>query len=382
MKTHRSTEIALLLLACSAVPSTGRAETVPLFLERHAPDWDRLLNLASYHRLTPLLYRAFQEVASIPDSFLSTLRQECLLITTDNLIKLREYHRVAALLDEQAIEHVAFKGIYLAEHSYPERGLRPIGDMDILVDGNDLYKAIGILSTDGYRAGDKYKAYLEHPKGVIWDELHEISLFKPYFNTSRFDIDLHWRVDCLLREIGAFALTDFRSSPEFALENQIILLVLHHGVNNSWERIGYINDLYFLLNQAAVNWDWLLKKLKQHQLDVTFFMGLYWCQQVWEFPVPAAVLKQMQSHNLAAMTNAHEGKWEKQSLTSFRTMLIDFADTQATFTDKLKIYGSYARSFIFRSTVVTINRNQFYIPKEWGFATVVVRAFLALLRPR
>ncbi|MBC3784078.1 nucleotidyltransferase family protein [Spirosoma utsteinense] len=382
MKTHRSTEIALLLLACSAAPSAGKTETVRLFLERHTPDWDRLLNLASYHRLTPLLYRAFQEVSSVPGSFLSTLRQECLLITTDNLIKLREYHRVAALLDEQAIEHVAFKGIYLAEHSYPERGLRPIGDMDILVDGNDLYKAIGILATDGYQAGDKYKAYLEHPEGVIWDELHEISLFKPYFNTSRFDIDLHWRVDCLLKEIGVFELDNFRSAPDYIIENQAILLVLHHGVNNSWERIGYLNDLYFLLHQADVNWDWLLNELKKHQLEVIFFMGLYWCQQVWAFPVPATVQKQMQVYNLAALTHLREKKWEYKSLTSFRTMLVDFAGTQATFTDKLKIYGSYARSFIFRSTVVTINRNQFYIPKEWGFATVVVRAFLALLRPR
>ncbi len=201
---------------------------------QHALNWDRLLKLANYHRITPLLYRALQAVRFVPDSFLSTLRQECLLVTTDNLIKLREYHRVAAILDGQKIDHVAFKGIYLAEHSYPERGLRPIGDMDILVDGKDLYKTIDVLVPDGYQVGDKYKPYLKHSEGVIWEDLHEVSLLKPYFSTSRFDIDLHWRVDCLLKEIGTFELSDFRSAPGFTIENQIILLILHHGVTNSW----------------------------------------------------------------------------------------------------------------------------------------------------
>lgn len=352
------------------------------FLEQHALDWDRLLKLANYHRIAPLLYRAFQKVRVVPDSFLSTLRQECLLITTDNLIKLREYHRVAAMLDEQKIDHVAFKGIYLAEYSYPERGLRPIGDMDILVDGKDLYKTIGILVPDGYQAGDKYKPYLEHSEGVIWNELHEISLLKPYFNTGRFDIDLHWRVDCLLKEIGAFELSDFRSSPGLMTENQVILLVLHHGVTNSWGRIGYINDLYFLLSQADVNWDWLLKKINQHRLEVIFFMGLHWCQQVGELSVPAFVQRQMQGYNLTMLTEAQEKKWEKQSMPSFRMTLVDFANKQSTLTDKVKIYGSYVRSFMFRSSVINLHRRQFYIPKEWGFATAVVRAFLALVRPR
>jgi hypothetical protein len=382
MVTLRSTEISLLVTACSGEPSAIKTTELLSFLGRHSPDWDRLLNLAIYHRLTPLLYRAFQDVSSVPGSFLAALRHECLLITTDNLIKLREYHRVTALLDEQAIEHIAFKGIYLAEYSYPESSLRPIGDMDILVESRDLYNVISILSPDGYRAGDKYTPYLEHPDGVIWDELHEISLFKPYFNNSRFDIDLHWRVDCLLKEIGTFDLSDFRSSPDFGLENHVVLLVLHHGVNNSWERIGYINDLYFLLGQGAINWDWLLNKVKQLQLEVIFFMGLHWCRQLWTLTLPPVVQKKMQGYDLAAITETHERKWEEKSPTSFRTMLVDFAGTQPTFTDKLKVYGSYARSFIFRSSVVNIYRNQFYIPKEWGFTTVILRAFLALVRSR
>lgn len=380
MKTRQSTEINLLLRACSAEPSASKTAGLELFLEQHSLDWDRLLKLAHYHRVIPLLYRAFREVPSVPDTFLSTLRQECVLITTDNLIKLREYHRVASILDGQKIDHVAFKGVYLAEHSYPERGLRSIGDMDILVDAKDLYKTIGVLAPEGYRVGDKYKPYLYHSAGVIWNELHEISLIKPYFNTGRFDIDLHWRVDCLLKEIGAFELSDFRSSPGFIVEKQVILLVLHHGVTNSWGRIGYINDLYFSLSQADVNWDWLLKKINQCQLKVTFFEGLQWCQQLWKLALPASVQEQMQGYNLTMLNEAQEKRWDKQSIPSFRRATVNFANKQPTSADRVKIYGCYVHSFIFRSSVINLHRRQFYIPKEWGFATAIIRVFLALIR--
>ncbi|RYC71321.1 nucleotidyltransferase domain-containing protein [Spirosoma sordidisoli] len=382
MKSRHSTEITLLLMACSWKPSATRNESIVLLLEQYTPDWDRLLTLANYHRLTPFLYHALNEIPSVPDAFRASLRQECLHRTTDNLIKLQEYHRLTALLDKQAIEHIPFKGIYLAEHSYPERGLRPIGDMDILVDKKDVQRVIDILSPDGYRIGDKHKPYLEHPAGVIWDELSEISLFKPYFDTSRFDIDLHWRVNSLLREIGEFEVSDFRSTPDLIIENQVILLVLHHGVNNSWERIGYINDLYFLLHRQDLNWEWLLKTLEQRQLERIFFTGLHWCQTIWEFPVTAEVQQQMDVYNLARLTETREKRWENERPALFRTLLVDFASTKVALIDKLKVYGHYSRNFMFRSTVITINSRPFFIPKRWGFLTAMVRVFLSLVRSR
>ncbi len=111
-------------------------------------------------------------------------------------------------------------------------------------------------------------------------------------------------------------------------------------------------------------------------------MGLEWCQQLWELALPVSVQKQMQGYNLTMLNEAQEQKWEKQAMSSFRTALVDFANKQSTSTDKVKIYGSYVRSFIVRSSVVNLHRRQFYIPKEWGFATAIIRAFLALTRTR
>ncbi|WP_041952351.1 nucleotidyltransferase domain-containing protein [Spirosoma spitsbergense] len=382
MKVARSPELTLLLMACMGELSTEKMAQLTLFLQQHLPDWDRLLKLAAHHRLIPFLYRTFRETPAIPTSFLATLRQECQTIATDNLLKLHEYKRVAALLTSHNIEHISFKGIYLAEHSYPQSSLRPIGDIDILVAEKDLYEAVRILAPDGYQMGAKYQPYLRQAERVMLDELHEISLFKPFYATSRFDIDLHWRVNFLLREIDSFQLHDILYPDDHLVENQVILLVLHHGINNLWERIGYINDLYFMLRSTDIDWTWLLDKLKRYKLDMIFFVGLYWCKKLWGLPALPFVQPLMPANHLHVLAEGYERKWDEYSLNSFRRMLFDFAKAQTLFTNKLTIYAAYSRSFIFRSSLINIKDRQLYIPKEWGFTTVLIRAILALRRHR
>ncbi len=380
MNVDGSPELTLLLMAGTGEVCPEKTTQLTLFLQQHPPDWDRLLKLADHHRLTPFLYRTLRDIPAVPDSFLSTLRQECQAIATDTLLKLHEYQRVTTLLTDHGIEHIAFKGIYLAEHSYPESSLRPIGDMDIMVEEKDLYNAVRILAPDGYQVGEKYQPYLLQAERVMLDELHEISLFKPFYTTSRFDIDLHWRVDFLLKEIGSFQLSDVLSPVTHSVENQVIMLVLHHGVNNVWGRISYINDLYFLLRSADVDWRWLLEKLKRCRLEIIFFVGLYWCQQLWGFPVPSSIQASMPANQLRLLAKGYEKKWDTQPSYLLRNMVLHFANAQTLVADKLTIYKVYSRNYIFRASSISINSHQLHIPKEWGFTTVLIRALLALRR--
>ena len=383
MQPVRSPEVALLLMACSEEQTSEKLTDVMLFLAQHSLNWDRLLKLAAWHRLTPLLYRLLQESPTIAGPFLSTLRQECLAITTDNLIKLREYHQVSALLTKENISHCAFKGIYLAQYSYPASSLRPIGDMDILIVEEDLDNAVDLLALEGYSVAANDEEKIRHAnRRVRVDELHEISLLKPFSNTSRFDIDLHWRVDCLVKEIGSFRLDDMLSSPDFLIEQQIVLLVLHHGINNSWARIGYVCDLYFLLNKAAINWSWLLDKLKLYEAEVIFLVGVHWCQQLFHLVVPTSVQQTMPTDQIRLLAESYEKQWESDSVAPFRNLVSKYAYAQPPLLARLRIYGAYARNFIFRSSLIRINAVQVYIPKDWGFTTVLIRAFSALRRNR
>lgn len=366
-------------MACTGELSNTKKTQLGLLLDQQLPDWERLAQLSNHHRLSPFLYRALREIPDIPDAILSSLHQECQAIATDNLLKLHEYKQVATLLAEHKIDQISFKGIYLAQHSYPQSSLRSIGDFDILVGQTDLYKTVGILATAGYQVGERYSPYLRYDKSVMLNELNEISLFKPFYGSGRFDIDLHWKVDCLLKEIGSLQLHDVLSSTH-PVESQVLLLTLHHGLTNSWERIGYINDLYFLLSSTDIDWSWLLVKLKTYKVEFVFFIGLQWCEELWSFPVPAMIQKLISKNQLSLLAKGYEIKWERNSLNLLGPKISFFVKTQTLFIDKLTIYIAYIRSFISRSSLIKIKNYQFFIRKKWGFTTIPVRVLLTLIR--
>lgn len=377
MKIAHSPELNVLLMSCALDLSSEKEIQLSQFLRQHQIDWDHLYTLANRHRVTPFLYRTLQGLPSIPAKLLTRLQHECRIIATDNMLKLHEYHRIKKLLDEYEIEHVAFKGVYLAENNYPDSSLRSIGDLDILVKKNALFKVIQLLESDQYQLGHQYKHYLQYNKHIILADLHEVSLLKSFFNASYFDIDLHWEIDCLNKQYAFFRLQDILIPTVLVKEHQIILLVVHHGVNNIWQKIVYINDLYFSLNDENINWAWLLQELRQYGLETVFLVGAHWCQQLWNLPLPSFVKELIDSEKVRSMAVAYEENWEAEDAVlktnSGLRQIAFFTSAQTQFTKKLKIYTAYIRYFVFRSSLIKIGRYRFYVPRQFGFVTVFFR---------
>ncbi|GAB4030983.1 nucleotidyltransferase domain-containing protein [Spirosoma jeollabukense] len=377
MKIVRSPELNVLLMSCALDLSAEKKIQLSQFLSQHQIDWDHLYTLANRHRVIPFLYRTLQALPSIPAKLLTRLQHECRIIATDNMLKLHEYHRIKRLLDTHEIAHVAFKGVYLSENNYPDSSLRSIGDLDILVEKNILLEVIQLLESDQYQLGYQYKHYLQYNKRTLVSDLQEVSLIKPFFNKSYFDIDLHWEIDCLNNQYASFGLQDIFIPPGLFKEHQIILLVVHHGVNNIWQKIIYVNDLYFSLNDEDINWAWLLQELRQYGLERVFLVGVYWCQQIWNLPLPSLVEELIDSEQVRSMAVAYEENWEAEdavlTTNSGLRQVAFFTSAQTQFTKKLKIYAAYIGYFVFRSSLIKIGRYRFYMPRRFGFLTVFFR---------
>ena len=377
MNVDRSPELTLLLMACTVHMSTERRSQLIHFLNQHQLDWERLYTLANRHRLIPFLYRTLRDIPAVPESFLSTLRQECQAIATDTLLKLHEYKRVTALLTDHGIEHIAYKGVHLAENGYPDPGLRICGDIDILVEPKAAPGAIRLLQAQQYHLNKKHTLYWEHSNRSLLNDLCEVSLFKPFF-ANYFDIDLHWAVVCFNKHYKLFRLGDFLSQPTFSTELQVVLLVTHHGVTNIWQHIYYVNDLYFLLKDKEIDWTWLRKELNRYGLETVFLVGLHWCQQVWNLPLPLSIQALIETNSIHALAGAYEKNWEaNQSLESSSLVLKQltfFAKAQTQFGKLIKIYFTFFTSRVFRASTFKIGGRMLYIPKELGFITIFIRA--------
>ncbi len=383
MNVGYSPELTVLLRACAVELSAEQTVQFTQLLTQHPPNWERLYTLAGRHRLTPFLYRTLQDIPAIPESFLATLRRDCQLSATDNLLKLREYHQVARLLADDGIAHIAYKGVYLAENGYPDPGLRICGDIDLLISTEATPQAIRLLQAHQYSLNKKHTLYWEHDARSLLDDLYEVSLFKPFF-ANHFDIDLHWAVVCFNKHYHTFRLDDFLSQPTFSTELQVVLLVTHHGVTNIWQHVYYVNDLYFLLKDKPINWAWLLDKIRLYGLENVFLVGLYWCQQVWMLPLPPTIQGLVDMKPVQILAAMYEQNWELDQPLDMSNLVLKqltfFADAQTHWAKLLRIFFTFLTSRVFRASTFKIGKRLIYIPKELGFITVFIRAGRSLQR--
>ncbi|WP_461149838.1 nucleotidyltransferase domain-containing protein [Spirosoma pulveris] len=354
------------------------------FLDQHAVNWNRVYTLAARHRLTPFLYRSLYQIPAVPESFIHTLQQDCRTAATDNLLKLHHYHQLAALLAENDIDHRPLKGVYLAEHGYPDSSLRISGDIDILVRRDDAFKAIRLLQANDYQLNNQQQLHWQQGEKLILNDLYEVSLFKPFFNNSHFDIDLHWQILCFNRHYARFDLDYIRAQPEVSAEREIILLVVHHGINNVWQQLYYVNDLYFSLHDRDINWPWLLQELRRYGIEEVFLAGLYWCVYIWELPLPKAVEPLVNSSRLRSLANRYAANWETDESSKYSKLIIKQAilllNAQAQIGKKLTVCRTFLSSRLFRYSVFKVGNRFVYLPKELGPITLLIRASQSLTR--
>jgi hypothetical protein len=115
--------------------------------------WDGLPDLAEAHGLAPLLYRQLNEAAvALPRSVRQRLFGLSALHREANAIRFNELAAILAAYDTLGIDALVLKGAALAHMIYSEPALRPLGDLDLLVDRRHAATAQATLADLGYDA--------------------------------------------------------------------------------------------------------------------------------------------------------------------------------------------------------------------------------------
>ncbi|HAS83306.1 MAG TPA: hypothetical protein DCS43_11700 [Verrucomicrobia bacterium] len=149
-------------------------------------DWDRILQMARLHALAPWLYEKLRDQPLLPVSVRDTLQRAYYYSTARNLRIQAQWRELLALFDRHGIRVVTLKGCDLAWFVYPEPGLRPMTDIDLLLEEKDIASAGVLLVANGYRAdtgasgasGKHTMPYLKH--GGVPVELHYHLAEPPY----------------------------------------------------------------------------------------------------------------------------------------------------------------------------------------------------------
>lgn len=383
MNPAHTPELSFLLAACPPPSAANRARMAEQ-LATGGLDGPRLFRLAERHRVAPFLLRALREQPLVPPEWVTYLRATGQVAAVDGLLKLREYDRLAGALTRHGVPHRPLKGVFLAKTAYPDPSLRPVGDLDVLIDAADLGKTIAILGTLGYRLDPRHALLLrQNPAGTLAD-LNEVSLFNAFANGSAFNVDLHWEVLGLNKRFPPFTLTDLRAHPDRAAEFDLLLLVAHHGLRKTWQRLGYVSDLYFFLQKNTPDWPWLRAECHRRGLEAILGAGLHWCHHRWGLPLPAHLTDLLASARVQALATAYEADWERtEDLGGTRLVWRQtrrFAQAQPRFSQRVRAYATAAGSRIFRVGTFRAGGREVFVPKPLGFVLIAVRGVRRLVR--
>lgn len=143
----------MLLAFCARVSAYAGYYDQLAQLARRVIAWEDIPTQAEKHGLGPLLYTHLQAAhVSLPVSVKRELQGLYLRHRHANQVKAQVLAEILTACQAAGIDSLVLKGAALAHLVYPEPGLRPMRDVDILVSKSQVRQAQSILAELGFEA--------------------------------------------------------------------------------------------------------------------------------------------------------------------------------------------------------------------------------------
>ncbi|WP_428658458.1 nucleotidyltransferase family protein [Runella sp.] len=230
-------------------------------------------------RILPLIYRNLEHTQ---DPLLPALRDAYRNTWMRNQKLLHRAQKVIQTCNEAGISTMLLKGIPMSLHYYKDIGVRPMGDVDILVPWEELEPAIEIL-----------KKFGNNPDPIEFKYKHLIHAVH-CFDEGGIDIDLHWHAfffqyytdECVLKKSEfrqTFALTGsdqtFILSDSFQLFHTII-----HGTIGGIPSIRWIPDAFTILKTSnSIDFKAIIKYAEERNVQFALHVGLLFLSNQFGF---------------------------------------------------------------------------------------------------
>ncbi|WP_190518578.1 nucleotidyltransferase family protein [Planktothrix sp. FACHB-1365] len=236
-------ELEVLLICANTQVNPENRQRLKTLLQENI-DWVKLIEMANYHKVMPLLYSNLNGICpeAVPKPILTKLRLEFQFNTRKSLLLSGELVRLLNLFETQGIPLLPFKGPVLAAAAYGNLLLRQFSDLDILIHTSDIERSKALFLSEGYQmkiervelTPEQEKVFLRsdqiyqfvreaaypflHPKKEILVELHW-GIMPQYFSFPIDDQGLWENLDSLV--IAG------RTIPNLSPENAVLAIIGH-----------------------------------------------------------------------------------------------------------------------------------------------------------
>jgi hypothetical protein len=226
-------------------------------------DWELVPTQAEAHGVAPLLYTHLQAAeVQLPPATKQTLQGLYLRHRVANQVKMRVLSEIVSIYDAAGIQAVVLKGAALSHLIYPQVGLRPMRDLDILVKKSQALPAQELLAKAGFHA--------PLPKEVKWDKKHlnvanlqiEGLLISVEIHHNLFDDDapVAMQIENLTSPLLSFSLShEGLTAYTLGYEDMLWHICQHlilHGTVFRPTRLIWIADLVTFAEHFVTEIDW------------------------------------------------------------------------------------------------------------------------------
>lgn len=244
-----------------------------------------IVDAARHHRISPLAHVRLREAAPALAEELRPDREQAKSIHIRTSMLLGQ---VGQLLAD--VPWVVFKGPVLSELAHPVPGLRPYGDLDLLVAPESLRAVSQALLGAGWVVGD-YEDMLRNPQTA--GEMH-------WFTPVGIQVDLHWAMINMPARRRRFALSTAdilarRRSVRIGFsevwtmdEADTLVHVCLHAALAGGNRLSWMTDIDQLARQVT-DWPRVADRAREWGAQAQVALALRRAAATLDTPVPADV---------------------------------------------------------------------------------------------
>lgn len=278
-------------------------------------DWSVLARMAEAEGVAPLMYWNLKDHRSADDQYdvpglevpleiFHRLKASYYNTLAQNTLMYQELERILTALDVAGIPVIVLKGAALAATLYEDIGLRPMGDLDLLVEESNYDIALSIVKSIGYIDEPMLSARLNN---VIGFNIH---LWKD--NYSGIKLEIHKGLIQSGDGLYAPSMEWFWSHAEHfdkkkkgincQLDNSlslssianIVYLSAHQTIQHdgAQSRLIWHHDIHILVREAISSQDWrtIIKQAHIFGWSYGIYYALIMVQTLFQLRIPRYVL--------------------------------------------------------------------------------------------
>ncbi len=288
---------------------------------------------AKLHNALPLLVHVLgKENVPMDTESLALYRKQYIRNYLSSAIFLRELQQLLRALNDSCIAVILLKGAAFSIDLYPDLGIRPLRDTDILIHQKHIATVTEILHVSGYRR------YSPAARTIIDDFHGQIAFIKE--DDPTIIIEPHWTLSPEYAysrniKIGDFWLRSKKvrlSEVEtcvFCPEDTLIHLCLHLFLHQRGGWLQNACDIVALIRHydGSIDWDSFLKRIYEYRLCLPAQYSLNQTVQLLDAPIPDFVLRSLSEYkaskserSLDSLRTTYSGPLGRENLATLVTI--------------------------------------------------------------